>query len=109
MKRSNTYKYLFAATVGTAAIVSAIPQAEAISFTDVDQLGNQAYQVEMKEAIYSLATRNIVNGIGPNTFAPNNYITRGEAAKIIALAYRRRMFKIQISATLKLLIGTILT
>ena len=86
MKRSNTYKYLFAVTVGTAAIVSAIPQAEAISFTDVDQLGNQAYQVEMKEAIYSLATRNIVNGIGPNTFAPNNYITRGEAAKIIALA-----------------------
>ena len=86
MKRSNTYKYLLAATVGTAAIVSAVPQADAITFTDVDQLGNQDYQVEMKNAIYNLANRNIVNGTGPNTFAPNNFISRGEAAKIIALA-----------------------
>ena len=86
MKRSNTYKYLLAATVGTAAIVSAVPQAEAITFTDVDRLGNQDYQVEMKNAIYNLANRNIVNGTAPNTFAPNNFISRGEAAKIIALA-----------------------
>ena len=86
MKRSNTYKYLLAATVGTAAIVSAVPQAEAITFTDVDRLGNQDYQVEVKNAIYNLANRNIVNGTAPNTFAPNNYISRGEAAKIIALA-----------------------
>lgn len=86
MKRSNTYKYILAATVGTAAIVSVVPQAEAISFTDVDQIGNQGYQVEMKEAIYNLANRNIVNGTGPSTFAPNNFISRGEAAKIIALA-----------------------
>ena len=82
----HTYKYLFAATVGTAAIVSAVPQANAITFTDVDRLGNLEYQVEMKNAIYNLANRNIVNGKGPNTFAPNDFISRGEAAKIIALA-----------------------
>lgn len=82
MKRHLTYKALFTATITAAVVVSAVPQAEAVTFKDVDALAN----AEMRDAIYNLANRGVINGKSPGVFAPNDSITRAEASKIIALA-----------------------
>ncbi|MFJ7825452.1 S-layer homology domain-containing protein [Psychrobacillus sp. NPDC096623] len=51
-------------------------------FTDVSST-NQFY-----EHIYYLYEQNVINGKGPNTFAPKNNVTRGEAALMLARALK---------------------
>lgn len=51
-------------------------------FTDVPSK-NQFY-----EHIYYLYDQNVINGKGPNTFAPKNNVTRGEAALMLARALK---------------------
>lgn len=51
-------------------------------FTDVPST-NQFY-----EHIYYLYEQNVINGKGPNTFAPKNNVTRGEAALMLARALK---------------------
>lgn len=83
---SKYYKAALALSLATAAVVATMPTANAITFTDVESLGSASYQVELKQAIYTLANRGVVDGVGNNNFAPSKNITRAEAAKMIANA-----------------------
>ena len=86
MKYSKTYKAALAFTLATSAIVVSMPTANAITFTDVESLGNSQYELTLKDSIYSLANRGIVNGKTATQFAPMAQITRAEVAKMIVKA-----------------------
>ena len=83
LKFSKTFKAALAFTLAASAIVVSIPSASAITFKDVDSLGNSKYEISLKDSIYSLANRNIVNGKTETHFAPMAPITRAEVAKMI--------------------------
>ncbi len=67
---------LAASLVAMAGIVVEV-QAEEIQFTDTSNNGH-------KEAIHNLANQGIVSGFGDGTYRPNEQLTRGQAAKILA-------------------------
>jgi hypothetical protein len=68
------------ATATTPPPPNVTPTACALAFTDVDS-GNPFYPY-----IRCLACRNIVSGYADGTFRPNNNVTRGQLAKILAQA-----------------------
>jgi hypothetical protein len=85
MKKRFSKKKMFNVAMATAlasgAVVASAPaiaNAAAPTFKDVP--ANSAHA----EAISILAEREIINGFGDGTFAPNKTVTRGQAAKIIA-------------------------
>ncbi len=81
MTKSKVFQAAIAAALATTAIVSTMPTpASAVTFKDVETVKD----TEMKNAIYNLAHRGIVTGIGNSNYGPNNPITRAAAAKIIA-------------------------
>lgn len=49
---------------------------------------NDIYDVDVKNAVETLSTFNIINGYDDGSFKPNNNITRAEFAKIITIAMR---------------------
>ena len=53
---------------------------EATVFADDSEIAEYA-----KEAVYSMQKAGIINGKGDNRFAPTEYATREEAAKMIAV------------------------
>ncbi|MEE1043296.1 MAG: S-layer homology domain-containing protein [Clostridia bacterium] len=64
--------------------VDSLPESkpvEKVSFTDI---GGYDWA---REAIETLASKGVVNGRGDNKFAPADYITREEFAKILSVAY----------------------
>ena len=54
--------------------------AEFVSFDDDNQIAQYA-----KNAVSKMKAANIVNGMGDNIFAPNSYMTRAQAAKVLCL------------------------
>jgi len=83
-KKSNSRQKLFKAALATAVLtgtmVTVAPmQLEAAKPTISDITNNQH-----REAITNLLERGIVNGFPDGTFKPNQQVTRGQAAKIIA-------------------------
>lgn len=86
LKFSKTYKAALAFSLAASAIVVTMPTANAITFKDVESLGKSQYHLSLKESIYSLANRGIVNGKTSTTFAPMANITRAEVAKMIVKA-----------------------
>jgi len=52
--------------------------AEAISFTDADEIAGYA-----KEAVGVLAGDKVINGMGDGTFAPKGQVTRAQASKVV--------------------------
>jgi hypothetical protein len=86
LKFSNTYKAALALSLATSAIVVSMPTANAITFKDVESLGTSQYALALKDSIYSLANRGIVNGKTSTEFAPMAQITRAEVAKMIVKA-----------------------
>ncbi|WP_332646805.1 S-layer homology domain-containing protein [Lysinibacillus sp. 54212] len=71
-------KKLFLSTLVASSVIVAAHTVFANDFTDVD------HHTEMGKAIQSLVDRGIVNGYGDGTFRPNNVVTRGHAAIILA-------------------------
>lgn len=86
MKFSKIYKAALAFSLAASAIVVSMPTANAITFKDVDSLGKSQYELTLKDSIYSLANRGIVNGKTSTEFAPMAQITRAEVAKMIVKA-----------------------
>lgn len=52
---------------------------ESDKFADDDLIADYA-----KEAVYALKGQNVINGMGDNLFAPNAFVTRAMAAKVLA-------------------------
>jgi hypothetical protein len=86
LKFSSLLKAALALSIAASAVVSTVPVANAITFQDVEKLGTSDYHVSLKESIYSLANRGIVNGVSDTKFDWERPITRAEASKIIANA-----------------------
>ncbi|MEL3960185.1 S-layer homology domain-containing protein [Lysinibacillus endophyticus] len=84
MKKKNTYKKLFNATMATAVAASGVTMVApsetkaSTSFSDVST--NNGFYKE----IMNLAERGIIKGYQDGTFRPGVNVTRGQAAKIIA-------------------------
>lgn len=77
--RKKSYKKFAALTAATLAASAIVPVASAnVAFADVSS--NDTHY----EAINSLVERGIVKGFEDGTYRPNDNITRGQAAKIIA-------------------------
>lgn len=72
------YQMVMAATIATSAIVIAPPAYAASSFPDINP------STEDGKAIINLAERGIISGYPDGTFKPANFITRTQAAKILA-------------------------
>lgn len=83
LSRSTFVKATAAAAVfaATAAIVTPAQAAEELKFTDVKESSHT-------DAIYALAEAGIISGYGDGTYGPNNEVTRGQVAKIIAGALK---------------------
>lgn len=78
MKSHRFYQMVMAATIATSAIVIAPPAHAATSFPDINP------STEEGKAIVNLAERGIISGYPDGTFKPANFITRTQAAKILA-------------------------
>ena len=80
MKKNKAFNVALATTLAASAVVAVAPtQADAAAtFTDV-KTSDVHYT-----SIMNLAERGIVSGYGDGTFRPNNGVTRGQVAKIIA-------------------------
>lgn len=81
MNQKKNYKKLFATaalSAATAAMVVPLTAEANSKFPDVDTTDYYFY------AVNSLAERNIINGYPDGKYHPNDVITRGQAAKIIA-------------------------
>ena len=79
MNTHRFYQMALAATLATSAIVIAPPAANAASlFPDINP------STEEGKAIIILAERGIISGYPDGTFKPANFITRTQAAKILA-------------------------
>ena len=80
-KHTNSRKFL-AGAAATAVIVSAVPAAgfaAEVEFTDI--AGHWG-----EDSINYLVEKGAIEGFGDGTFLPNDKLTRGQAAKILAKA-----------------------
>jgi len=85
-KHSRSYHKLFKATLATTvaagAFVAVAPlstNANDVVFKDLNK------EAHYYEPVLDLSARGIVNGYGDGTYKPGNSVTRGQAAKILAL------------------------
>lgn len=78
----NTYKRMITSMLAMMIIFTVLrPVHAASSFTDIDEV---PWAID---SIHYLAESGVVNGVGEQQFAPHKELTRGEAAKIIALLF----------------------
>lgn len=72
-----------AAILGVSSVAVGMPQpAQAKSFKDLDP------NADYYKPVLDLANRGVINGYSDGTFKPHNSVTRGQAAKMLALALK---------------------
>lgn len=76
-------KAAVAAVLGVSSVAVSMPQpAKAREFTDLDP------NADYYKPVLDLANRGVINGYGDGTFRPHSLVTRGQAAKMLALALK---------------------
>ena len=78
---TKSYRKYLAGTVATAVVASALPVAGVSAASFKDEVPSWA-----KESVDYLVAKGAINGLPNGTFAAQQEITRGEAAKIIAIS-----------------------
>ena len=89
MKYTSSYQKVFkaalATTVATGALVVAVPVYTKADEVAVKQFSDVTVGDDFYESVMNLTKREIIRGYPNDTFKPYNSVTRGQAAKILAL------------------------
>lgn len=89
MKHTSSYqkgfKAALAATVATGALVATVPALTQAEETNTTQFPDVKEDHDFYDAVMNLTERGIIKGFPDGEFKPSNSITRGQAAKILAM------------------------